>query len=384
MIISSALSDDIPKLLIVQAILMTTPAIASLFFFDLCDLCVSSSKQKHANSREQTEQQSGLTDTLGVTNEHTNIQIQENLPHKDSRENQSVLDIVPVSVRYTNENGDHALEPSLGTGIGIIHNPTSPSIAEPDTNCQVRQETFCEALWFICINFVFIRTCVAISFFVGVLTAWLSLSDQVAPPSLNTKSAIQLFIGLLFGFGMVSLSLTQLINLNASSYISTGRIICLTSIPFVLMLVFGWTLNILWMIYLGASLIGLTGFGLLPICVEYGIFIIEDARKIMNERTPAGCPGDYNVKNTRNTRATVIATMMVCNNIFGVAIIYLTSPGTIAYLTKKNIPYFWCFLMILGIVIFFTLPERNEDSIILHQDNSEFSESCITLHNQEQ
>ena len=131
------------------------------------------------------------------------------------------------------------------------------------------------------------------------------------------------------------------------------------------------------MIYTGLALEGLVGFGLLPLCVEYGIQIIAEAR----EQHEIQLATEMIRVKRRNVNATIGGIVTNATNILGVVIIYFTTPGNIPGLNNQDIPFVWLAIMMVGGVFFLSLPRtrlrKEEELEHMHDDDGLIDESAL-------
>jgi len=369
LVVSPLFEDDIPGLYLFQAVAITIPLLLSVFALDICGCC----------TKEQIDQVTGrpvrstsvgrlvrgmstlsTPSSLGFSpyrpEEHVMVASDHELPLSPDLDPRSHRDhhahlhrgvyrvglVLPFvfNSRYRGDSYDDEedyVHGHLGAYSAIDASVDRDEVERRENRQEKDQPSYFKALRVMMSVGSFVRLTISISLLSGVIMTWMALVNEVAPKSMDNASSTQLFTGLFFGCGTIGAILMGLISDRVKDYSKIGRASLIINIIPSTTAMLGWHFDNKLSVLIGVSCVGLFGFGLLPLAIEFGIELVH------NEDFPG-------------MNAAVAGVVQSSMNVAATIIIFLTTPGNIPHLTESDIPLVWLGIFWFGGILWFTVP----------------------------
>jgi len=346
MVVSPSFEKDIPGLVKLNAILVSVPGFLSFLIFIPYQLfCCRNGDEQQEQEQEHylsyhllSHQQESLISegafsvpedshpvgTKKKRGENFNGELEnhENVNLSEECDNTYMEEVVSISVEEYENSSD------LEMHMLMLQHSRSFSEASISGPAYVPLSAYFGSQLDALKNLEFVRLLVAIGLLTGSMNAWLTLSEQTAPPSLASPKARTTIALVYFGCGTVGAVLQGIIMNHLQDHLLLAKMLLGISSPFILAAAIGWAYDNQYAVYAGLGLSAFSSFGIISLCVEFGI--------------------EITFKPGMNLGGTVGGVVQLAGNVIGAAIIIIATPGIMPLLAPTETPIFLLTLMTIG------------------------------------
>jgi len=215
-----------------------------------------------------------------------------------------------------------------------VKNMFKPRVTYDDAPVQSRENLF-QTMKRVLLDLDFVKLLVTAAFSIGSCQTYISLIGVNG--RFLTADNMSVSAALFFGAGFFGGIVMGKIADRFQDSLKVGRSLLLGTYPCVVVLMLGWYYELVYIMYIGWTLLGFCYCGLFPLLVEAGI--------------------ELTFKFGTNAEGTICGILHLFGNAAGAFFIYLSTPKNV-FASAKVIPLFWIGLFIIPTLLYFLIPKR--------------------------